>query len=109
MYMPRWFGIDREEHMELDLQRIRETDRKIKSQSPDALEAMQRVDSWIFMGYSEKYRNNILKKIKQNIRFDVSWEHLGEVYCGRRKFYEFRKDYLKAVARELYPEKGSEI
>lgn len=96
--------------MELDLQRIiKETDRKIKIQSPDALEAMQCVDSWIFMGYSERYRENILKKIKLNIRFDVAWEHLGEVYCGRRKFYEFRKEYLKAVARELYLEKGSEI
>ena len=96
--------------MEVERRRIREADQKIKCKDPEAVRAMQRIDSQIFAEYSESYRRNILEKIKINIRYDIAWEHLGDVYCGRRRFYAFRKEYLIAVAMELYqPERGSEI
>lgn len=96
--------------MDMDRQRTREADQKIKRQDPEAIRAMEQVDHRIFAEYSESYRDNILSKIKLNIRYDIAWEHLGDVYCGRRRFYAFRKEYLIAVARELYQsERGSEI
>lgn len=96
--------------MIMDRQWIRTADRKIKIQDPEAIRAMDQVDQNIFADYSESYRDNILSKIKLNIRYDISWEHLGDVYCGRRRFYEFRREYLAAVAQQLYvQESGSEI
>ena len=42
---------------------------------------------------SPEIRKHIVDKIYQSIAYSQAWELLGETYCGRRRFYEIRKQF----------------
>ena len=55
-------------------------------------------------------RRHIIDKLYTSLLYNTPWELLGETYCCRRLFYEYRKEfcYLIAVHMEIIePEGGS--
>lgn len=59
-------------------------------------------------------RGVIIEKIYQSIAYNKPWEHMGETYCYRGQFYQFRKqfcyliaDYMGLIdARQQHRERG---
>lgn len=49
-------------------------------------------------GYDPAARRQILDKIYESLIYNTPWEMLGETYCCRRLFYEYRKEYCYRVA-----------
>lgn len=52
-------------------------------------------------GFEDKARNRIIDKICQSLQDNTPWELLGETYCGRRLFYEYRNEFCYHVAIAL--------
>lgn len=52
-------------------------------------------------GYGKDVREQMIEKIQCSIRDNTPWEMLGEVYCGRRMFYEHRKEFCYYVAAAM--------
>lgn len=46
-------------------------------------------------------RKHMQGKIYESIIHSIPYEYIGEVYCGRRQFYEYRNAFILAVAEEL--------
>lgn len=49
-------------------------------------------------GYDPVARRQVLDKIYESLIYNTPWELLGETYCCRRLFYEYRKEYCYRVA-----------
>lgn len=61
-------------------------------------------------GTDPEVRRHIIDKLYTSLLYNTPWELLGETYCCRRLFYEYRKEfcYLIAVHMEIIePEGGS--
>lgn len=61
-------------------------------------------------GTDPEARHHIIDKLYTSLLYNTPWELLGETYCCRRLFYEYRKEfcYLIAVHMEIIePEGGS--
>ncbi len=43
-------------------------------------------------------RGVIIEKIYQSIAYSQPWEHMGETYCYRGQFYQFRKQFCYLIA-----------
>lgn len=46
-------------------------------------------------------RSVIVEKIYQSIAYGQPWEHLGETYCYRGQFYQYRKQFCYLVADHM--------
>ncbi|MCI8987970.1 MAG: hypothetical protein HFI60_19050 [Lachnospiraceae bacterium] len=46
-------------------------------------------------------RSVIVEKIYQSIAYGKPWEHLGETYCYRGQFYQYRKQFCYLVADHM--------
>lgn len=46
-------------------------------------------------------RNTMQKKIYESIVYSIPYEYIGQTYCGRRRFYEYRKEFIGMVAKEM--------
>ena len=52
-------------------------------------------------GFSNNARKHVIEKICQSLEDGTPWELLGETYCGRRLFYEYRKEFCFYVAEAM--------
>lgn len=43
----------------------------------------------------------IIEKIYQSIAYGTAWERLGETYCYRGQFYQYRKQFCYRVADNM--------
>lgn len=50
---------------------------------------------------SQTERNQMQGKIYRSIVFSIPYEYLGDVRCGRRQFYDYRNEFIMAVADKL--------
>lgn len=46
-------------------------------------------------------RKQMQEIIYRSIAYSIPYEYIGEVYCGRRKFYEYRNEFILAVAENM--------
>lgn len=46
-------------------------------------------------------RETIIDKIQQSIAYSQPWEHMGETYCSRGTFYQYRKQFAFLVADHM--------
>lgn len=46
-------------------------------------------------------RGVIIDKIYQSIAYGTPWEHMGETYCYRGQFYQYRKQFCFRVADNM--------
>lgn len=46
-------------------------------------------------------RSVIIEKLYQSIAYNQPWEHLGETYCYRGQFYQYRKQFCYLVAYNM--------
>ena len=46
-------------------------------------------------------RGVIIDKIYQSIAYGTAWEYLGETYCSRGTFYQYRKQFCFRVADSM--------
>lgn len=44
-------------------------------------------------GFTGSTRDQVIGKICQSLKDNTPWELLGETYCCRRLFYEYRKEF----------------
>lgn len=49
----------------------------------------------------DEVKNHILQKIYQSIAYMQPWELLGETYCSRGMFYQYRKQFCYLVAVKM--------
>ena len=52
-------------------------------------------------GFEGEARNQVIEKICQSLKDNTPWELLGETYCCRRLFYEYRKEFCYHVAASM--------
>lgn len=52
-------------------------------------------------GFGEETRNQVIGKICQSLKDNTPWELLGETYCCRRLFYEYRQEFCYRVAAAM--------
>lgn len=74
----------------------------------EAIKAAKRNCHW--KEQIQRVRRHIIDKLYTSLLYNTPWELLGETYCCRRLFYEYRKEfcYLIAVHMEIIePEGGS--
>lgn len=50
---------------------------------------------------SSEVRAVIIDKIYQSIAYSTAWEYLGETYCSRGTFYQYRKQFCYLVADSM--------
>ena len=50
---------------------------------------------------SPDVRSVIVEKIYQSIAYGQAWEYLGETFCNRGQFYQFRKQFCFLVADNM--------
>lgn len=60
-------------------------------------------------GMDQTARRHIIDKIYKSLLYNTPWEMLGDTYCCRRLFYEYRMEfcYLIAVHMGIIEEDGS--
>lgn len=60
-------------------------------------------------GMDQTARRHIIDKIYKSLLYNTPWEMLGDTYCCRRLFYEYRMEfcYLIAVRMGIIEEDGS--
>lgn len=60
-------------------------------------------------GIEREARHHITEKIYISLLYNTPWELLGETYCSRRLFYEYRMEfcYLIAVNMGIIEPEGS--
>jgi hypothetical protein len=64
--------------------------------------AIQRAKDELDVGdASPEIRKAIVAKVYQSIAYSQAWELLGETYCGRRRFYEIRKQFCFLIADNM--------
>ena len=76
-----------------------------------AEEATQKAkDMMRLPGFDNNTRKRVIDKICESLQYNTPWELLGETYCCRRLFYQYRKEYCYYVALNMgLIQKGSEI
>ena len=52
-------------------------------------------------GFGKSTRDQVIGKICQSLKDNTPWELLGETYCCRRLFYEYRKEFCYHVAASM--------
>lgn len=52
-------------------------------------------------GIAPDVRKVIIEKIYQSIAYSQPWEQLGETYCYRGQFYQYRKQFCYLVAENM--------
>ena len=52
-------------------------------------------------GFTGSTRDQVIGKICQSLKDNTPWELLGETYCCRRLFYEYRKEFCYHVAASM--------
>lgn len=50
---------------------------------------------------SDDIRRIIIDKIQQSIAYSQPWELMGETYCSRGTFYQYRKQFCFLIADNL--------
>ncbi len=50
---------------------------------------------------SPTIRRQVQEKIYKSIVLSTPYEYIGETYCGRRQFYDYRNEFILAVADNL--------
>ena len=53
-------------------------------------------------GMEETARRHVLTKIYSSLLYNTPWELLGETYCCRRLFYEYRMEFCYLVAVHMH-------
>lgn len=46
-------------------------------------------------------RKQMQDKVYESIVYNVPYEHMADVVCGRRQFYDYRNDFILLVAKEM--------
>lgn len=49
----------------------------------------------------ENMRKHLQKNVLESVGEHIPYEHLGECYCGRQKFYDYRRELCRRVAEEM--------
>lgn len=52
-------------------------------------------------GFDEEARQHIINKIYTSLLYNTPWENLGDTYCCRRLFYEYRRQFMYLVALNM--------
>lgn len=52
-------------------------------------------------GYEEQIREVVINKIYESLLYNTPWELLGETYCCRRLFYEYRMKFMYLIAIDM--------
>ena len=52
-------------------------------------------------GFTGSTRDQVIGKICQSLKDNTPWELLGDTYCCRRLFYEYRKEFCYHVAASM--------
>lgn len=52
-------------------------------------------------GTDPKVRRHIVDKLYKSLLYNTPWELLGETYCCRRLFYEYRKEFCYLIAAHM--------
>lgn len=52
-------------------------------------------------GFSEEAKRVVIRSLHKSLGEGVPWEKLGDVYVGRRLFYELRSEYIYHVGASL--------
>lgn len=61
--------------------------------------AIKEAKAQLLEGVDDKeIRKHIVNKIHQSLLYNTPWECLGETYCCRRLFYEYRTEYIKLIS-----------
>lgn len=50
---------------------------------------------------SREERKKMQDKIYKSIVYSIPYEYMGDVCCGRRRFYEYRNEFIFLVADKL--------
>lgn len=50
---------------------------------------------------SQTTRKKLQESIYKSIVYSIPYEHIGEICCGRRQFYDYRKEFILAVADNM--------
>ena len=48
-----------------------------------------------------KARQQMQEKIYKSILYNTPYEYLADVACGRRQFYDYRKEFIRLVAKGM--------
>lgn len=76
--------------------------RKPSSFSRRGTDAIEKAKQRLDVGdISPDVRTVIIDKIYQSIAYGQAWELLGETYCYRGQFYQYRKQFCYLIADEL--------
>ena len=59
-------------------------------------------------GTDPEIRRRIIDKLYDSLAHNTPWELLGETYCCRRLFYEYRKEFCYLVALHMGIIKGED-
>ncbi|MDL2250465.1 hypothetical protein LJC51_07430 [Lachnospiraceae bacterium OttesenSCG-928-J05] len=52
-------------------------------------------------GVTPSARTHIIAKLYKSLADGTPWEHLGDTYCCRRLFYQYRTEYCYLVASHM--------
>lgn len=52
-------------------------------------------------GFDDGTRRYLINRICESLKNNIPWELLGETYCCRRLFYEYRKEFCYYVALHM--------
>lgn len=67
-----------------------------------AREAIEKAEEEFDIGdISPEIRKTIIEKIYQSIAYSQAWELLGETYCSRGMFYQYRKQFVYRIADNM--------
>ena len=70
--------------------------------SEQAAEAIRKAKDDMDVGdIAPDVRNVIIEKIYQSIAYSQPWERLGETYCYRGQFYQYRKQFCFLIAENM--------
>lgn len=46
-------------------------------------------------------RKCLQNRVMDSVSGHIPYEHMGECYCGRQKFYDYRRELCRRVAKEM--------
>ena len=59
------------------------------------------VEHMELQGYEAAIRQQVIEKIIDSLRDNIPWELMGETYCCRSLFYDYRKQFCYLVAEYM--------
>lgn len=62
----------------------------------EAIKAAKR--DFLLEGMDKEARRHIIEKIYESLIYNTPWEMLGDTYCCRRLFYEYRMEFCYLIA-----------